>query len=689
MKTMKKFNNIIKVSFLSVLLSGALASCNDYLTVPPTGYLTEETFWEDKRDLEGVRYAAYKQLASQVEKMIVWGDLRSDAYKQNTVISSSQSNRDLYRNIIQADIDTTWSIYDWSGMYSVIGYCNKVIQHGDEVLEKDKQFTAAEWKQMKAEMVAIRALTYFYLVRAFKDVPYTTKVVNTDSEVEYFEQMPALTVMDELIKEVKGVENQARNRFINTQDTKGLITNGTINCLLADMYLWRASLTESGYEDVKTKKNDLEKKLAKRENDKTDISSKLEEEEQKAEPDEELIASYREQLAEIETEIDVLTSDIAALDESMTKQDPIPFYNSAIEYADKAICKLGDQFDEELKNTPMASRDGYLAWSNAPTFGRSTGLDFMYKNTIDEAHHGNVQMKAYNEIFNQQNSYESFFEIQFSSTDSRSNGSVNSFWGYSEAAHLVTTYSDDNRKDMRHWFSAWKNVDGVDNSQDWYCLKWMKAQPIFEENIGKDNVKITVKATSDTYNNWIVYRLSDALLIEAEAAACLGELEVNKEENEKLCKRILRMVNRRWYVDVENGGDIEYDLDKELKDPLKTYENSFYTDNWVTNVMKTRKIEFLGEGKRWFDLVRWAERNNEGAVKHETDPSKNEDPGMVEMFNRFMTDITGYETARNRCVNMWGLYCPIYYMEIKAYRAGHAQDKISQNPIWNKSKYDR
>lgn len=688
---MKKFNNIIKVSFLSVLLSGALASCNDYLTVPPTGYLTEETFWEDKRDLEGVRYAAYKQLASQVEKMIVWGDLRSDAYKQNTVISSSQSNRDLYRNIIQADIDTTWSIYDWSGMYSVIGYCNKVIQHGDEVLEKDKQFTTAEWKQMKAEMVAIRALTYFYLVRAFKDIPYTTKVVNTDSEVEYFEQMPALTVMDELIKEVKGVENQARNRFINTQDTKGLITNGTINCLLADMYLWRASLTESGYEDVKTKKNDLEKKLAKHESDKTDISGKLAEEEQKAEPDAELIASYREQLAEIETEIDVLTSDIAALDESMTKQDPIPFYNSAIEYADKAICKLGDQFDEELKNTPMASRDGYLAWSNAPTFGRSTGLDFMYKNTIDEAHHGNVQMKAYNEIFNQQNSYESFFEIQFSSTDSRSNGSVNSFWGYSEAAHLVTTFDDDNdkRKDMRHWFSAWQNVDGVENSQDWYCLKWMKAQPIFEENIGKDNVKITVKATSDTYNNWIVYRLSDALLIEAEAAACLGELEVNKEENEKLCKRILRMVNRRWYVDVENGGDIEYDLDKELKDPLKTYENSFYTDNWVTNVMKTRKIEFLGEGKRWFDLVRWAERNNEGAVKHETDPSKNEDPGMVEMFNRFMTDITGYETARNRCVNMWGLYCPIYYMEIKAYRAGHAQDKISQNPIWNKSKYDR
>ena len=296
---MKKFNNIIKVSSLAVLLSGAFASCNDFLTVYPQDKITEETFWEDKRDLEGVRYATYKQLASQVEKLIIWGDLRSDAYKQNTVISSSQGNRDLYRNIIQADIDTTWSIYDWSGIYSVIGYCNKVIQHGDEVLEKDKQFTASEWKQMKAEMVTMRALSYFYLVRAFKNVPYTTKVVNTDTEVEYFEQMPGLTVIDELIKDVRSVENQARNRFTSNQDTKGLITNGTINCLLADMYLWRASMTESGYEDVKNKKTKLEAKLPKFENDSIEKYNNLIAEEQ----DPQKIEYYNQRLDEIRADL--------------------------------------------------------------------------------------------------------------------------------------------------------------------------------------------------------------------------------------------------------------------------------------------------------------------------------------------------------------------------------------------------
>ena len=86
----------------------------------------------------------------------------------------------------------------------------------------------------------------------------------------------------------------------------------------------------------------------------------------------------------------------------------------------------------------------------------------------------------------------------------------------------------------------------------------------------------------------------------------------------------------------------------------------------------------IGEGKRWFDLVRYAERlsGNDDDIE-----------GMRTMYNTFMNRITGYETTRNRCENLWGLYCPIYYMECKAYRAGGSN--ITQNPVWNKSKYDR
>lgn len=608
---MKTYKNIFKATSLLAVMSLSLASCNDWLTVHPQTQIVEENFWEDKNDLEGVRYAAYKNMAGQVEKMIIWGDLRSDVYRLNTQQSSKQGNRDNFRNIIQANIDTTWSYYDWSGMYSTIGYCNKVIQHGEEVLEKDKQFTASEWRQMKAEMVTMRALSYFYLVRAFKSIPYTTKVVNSDTEVEYFPQLPVLDVMDSLITDVESVAGQARNRFVDKQETKGMITNAAIYALLSDMYLWRASLRQGR----------------------------------------------------------------SAADSTITQAMVIDDYQKCILNSELSISKLKEQFDEDMKGNIGASRENYMSWAGAPLFNGKS-IDFMYKNDVDEANRGNVNLNAYREIFNNGNSYESIFELQFSSSDSRKNNAVNSMWGSSEGTHLVTTFSSDNKTDMRYWFSGWKNIGGALTAADYYCLKWNNPSVAFRSGIGTEQVEIAMIGSTDEYNNWIVYRLSDVLLQNAEARACLVQLGVDAADNKTVCQQILRMINRRWWVDVVNGGEAANDVSTKKDYDIDATVNG--NDAYIKHVMDTRKIEFVGEGKRWFDLVRYAERLSD---------SDESEAGMRDMYDTFMNIITGYETARNRCENLWGLYSPIYYMECKAYRAGGSN--ITQNPVWNKSKYDR
>ena len=608
---MKTYKNIFKATSLLAVMSLAMTSCNDWLTVHPQTQIVEENFWEDKNDLEGVRYAAYKNMAGQVEKMIIWGDLRSDVYRLNTQQSSKQGNRDNFRNIIQANIDTTWSYYDWSGMYSTIGYCNKVIQHGEEVLEKDKQFTASEWRQMKAEMVTMRALSYFYLVRAFKSIPYTTKVVNSDTEVEYFPQLPVLDVMDSLITDVESVAGQARNRFVDKQETKGMITNAAIYALLSDMYLWRASMRQGR----------------------------------------------------------------SAADSTITQAMVIDDYQKCILNSELSISKLKEQFDEDMKGNIGASRENYMSWAGAPLFNGKS-IDFMYKNDVDEANRGNVNLNAYREIFNNGNSYESIFELQFSSSDSRKNEVVNSMWGSSEGTHLVTTFSSDNKTDMRYWFSGWKNIGGALTAADYYCLKWNNPLVVFRSGIGTEQVEIAMIGSTDEYNNWIVYRLSDVLLQNAEARACLVQLGVDAADNKTVCQQILRMINRRWWVDVVNGGEAANDVATKKDYDIDATVNG--NDAYIKHVMDTRKIEFVGEGKRWFDLVRYAERLSD---------SDESEAGMRDMYDTFMNIITGYETARNRCENLWGLYSPIYYMECKAYRAGGSN--ITQNPVWNKSKYDR
>ena len=607
-----KTNKIFKAATLLAVMSIGMTSCNDWLTIPPQDYIVEENFWEDKNDLEGVRYGVYQNMRGHVDKFIIWGDLRSDAYKLKTVAANSTARED-YRNIIQANIDTTWTYYDWSTIYNTIGYCNKVLSHGDQVLENDKQFTASEWRQMRAEMVTLRALNYFYLVRAFKSVPFTTKIVNSDTDVEYFPQLPALAVMDSLIQDVESVAGQARNRFVKKEETKGMITNAAIYALLSDMYLWRASLREG------------------RSINDTTITP------------------------------------------AMVAED----YQKCILNSELSVAKLQDQFDEERKSIGRGENmDDFITWSSAPQFA-GKNITFMYKNDIDEAQRGVVNLKAYEEIFGKGNSYESIFEIQFNKEDSKSNSYVNHFWGPYESSQLVTTFSDDKKDDARHWFSAWRNIDDeAIAASDFYCLKWMKAKPIFGTPLASLEVEIKVAVEEEPYNNWIVYRLSDVLLNNAEARACLVKLGVDKAENKKVCSQILRMINRRWWVDVVNGGDVSNDVSIAQKYDIDYTTNT--DESYLKHVMDTRKIEFVAEGKRWFDLVRYTER------KSAADDSED---AMRTMYNEFMNSITGYEMARNRCENLWGLYSPIYYMECKAYRAGGYN--INQNPVWNKSKYDR
>ncbi len=592
------------------MMSLTMASCNDWLTVHPQTQIVEENFWEDKTDLEGVRYATYKTMAGQVEKMIIWGDLRSDIYKLTSIRRGEQGNRDNFNNIRQSNIDTTMTYYDWSAMYSVIGYCNKVLQHGEEILEKDKQFTRAEWTQMKAEMVTMRALSYFYLVRAFKSVPYTTKVVNSDTDVEYFPQLPALDVMDSLINDVEQVAGRARNRFINKADTKGMITNTAIYALLSDMYLWRGSMLQGRANG---------------------------------------------------------SADTLAL--------AISDYKKCIENAELSIAKLKDQFDEETKGLTI-NRDNYLTWANAPLFAGKE-IDFMYKNDIREAGRGKVSLDAFNAIFRTMNSYESIFELQFSAADGRSNGFPQSIWGTGNSATLVCTMTSQDKTDMRYWINGWSEIEGNNTpASDSYVLKWCaEPSPLITEGIGTTNVKIAMTTKSENYRNWIIWRLSDMLLNNAEARACLVALNDNKAENTEICHKLLRMVNRRWHVDM-TASDKEVEIDLDIK---KDYDmGGESNEDLLQLVLDTRKLEFVAEGKRWFDLVRYAERLS---------TSDDDTEGMYQMYNTFMNSISGYETARNRCETLWGLYCPIYYMECKAYRAGG--HTINQNPVWNKTKYDR
>ncbi len=628
---MKKINkNIWKSACLLGVLAVTATSCNDWLTVYPQNRVVEENFWEDKNDLEGVRYGAYKQMSGTVSNLAVWGDLRSDTYNLDRE-RSNQGNRELYDEIMKGMPDSSMSVFDWGGVYKTINYCNKVLQHGEEILEKDKQFTPAEWIQMRAEMTALRALNYFYLIRSFKDVPYTTKVINSDKETMTLGLTNQLQVLDSIILDCEKVEGQARNRFTNTSDSKGLITNTAIYAMLADMYLWRASLHAGRG----------------------------------------------------------ITNDTVATDTGLVAHSVKEDYQLAADYADKSLAALANQTQEEQGS-------GYnVDIPETENFGLTNCN--MLENDFDGVYQSTTpKLEAYNEIFVDGNSVESIFELQFRQNE-QANGIVNSLYGNNSNTHLAVSEEavgkaygawggESSKYDSRMWYSA-QNLITTDGSNasntatNYYCIKHMDCIPEFDGSQTNRELKAMV-VKSNSYRNWIVYRMTDVMLIKAEALACIGGAA-----NEKVAKQICNAIHRRSYCNYNEAEAIS-------PDPSSgTIGNAYQLSNVEQMVMNERQIELLGEGKRWFDLVRYAERHSdskkEAADERESTDERfigNGQTGVVKMVETYLKNAYSnyYTTLKNRFKNRYGLYCPIYYMEVKA-----SDGKILQNPVWNKSKYDQ
>lgn len=585
------------------------ASCNDWLTLYPQDRVVEEAFWEDKNDLDGVRYAAYRQMSETLFRLITWGDLRADSYRITAVDgvpSDQKGNRTNFIKVLAALADSTMEFYDWGSVYTTINYCNKVLEHGDEVLARDAQFTSTEWKEIKAEMTALRALNYFYLIRSFKDIPYSTKVINSDEEVMSFGLTNGMAILDTIISDVRNVAGQGRNRFTSTADTKGMITNTAIYALLAEMYLWRSALREGRDKAALDWRGDCDSVI------------------------------YYGQLA-----LDALANqnELASAGGSMMNDNSIKDY-----FEDQNI---------KLQNATLISNEKVP--ENYNSFQNPT-------------------VPSFQAIFSSGNSRESIFELQYNASDSRKNGTVNTFWGngtdgLSNTSHLMVSsdalkkaYNKDEKHmelDTRTWYSAQTLIEGQNGEGSPNMFKWFSCD--FYNNSSK---KIRTHAVGSEYRNWIIYRQTDVMLMIAEALAVRGDAA-----DLKLCQAIVDAIHIRSMADQST----------------KAYHiTPMNSDNCLKMVMNERQIELIGEGKRWFDLVRYAERKGGGSNPDPREPEYMDgQDGVHAMIDEYLA--TTYPsmkaTLKNRLKNRYGLYSPIYYMEIKA-----NDYLIPQNPVWNREK---
>ena len=269
----------------------------------------------------------------------------------------------------------------------------------------------------------------------------------------------------------------------------------------------------------------------------------------------------------------------------------------------------------------------------------------------------NTSGNAYNEIFGEGNSFESLFELTFNETLNKDNKN-----GYVRTYYLNTSgntmssgrlapfdefYGDlpnkstdlFNVNDCR----AYESIYQVGTTQ-YYIAKYAANRVTIDNT--KSNWSPEYSWRSNDYAHWIVYRLTEVLLMKAEALIELGS------DNFESAFSLINAVSKRA-VNSFSPGSGEVLKFNDYKDSKEDMEQL---------VMDERHRELMFEGKRWYDLLRQARRTGSTRQLATTVTKKQ------------VTNVSGIQI---RLADPNALYLPYYRNELKV------NPYLKQNPAYN------
>ncbi|WP_409966148.1 SusD-like protein P38 [Mycovorax composti] len=225
-----RFTYIIVVQIFFLLIS-----CNKLLEVDKPDNLIHDEFWQNRDQVHTSLMGLYTSLHNSLNSFHVWGDIRSSFYEPGPGNAFTSS----YGQFMSHDIYTTNGLLSWSNVYRSVGWINTFIKNAPLALSKDPTFKEAELNQMLGEAHALRALNYFYLVRAFREVPLIKEPYESDTQQMNTAASSEEEVLNFIEEDLDYALKNAPETFDNVLYKYGRITKNAVRALWADVKLWR------------------------------------------------------------------------------------------------------------------------------------------------------------------------------------------------------------------------------------------------------------------------------------------------------------------------------------------------------------------------------------------------------------------------------------------------------------------
>jgi hypothetical protein len=222
------------LSFLSFL--SFLSSCTDWLGLAPEDGVVRDKFWKTKEEVNSAVMGCYASLMenSMMTSYFVWGEARADM-----VTPTARANSSLL-DLQKGEIVSSNTYTSWAAFYRTINQCNTVLELAPLALEKDMSFSETLLKQYEAEVICIRSLAYFYLIRTFRDVPYITEASIYDDQNFSVPKNLQAEIIDALIVSLREAEQYIPFSYSDLKSNKGRFNAWSLKALLADIYLWKS-----------------------------------------------------------------------------------------------------------------------------------------------------------------------------------------------------------------------------------------------------------------------------------------------------------------------------------------------------------------------------------------------------------------------------------------------------------------
>ena len=509
-------------------MAGTLASCSDFLEIKSQNEIILEDFWKDEADVEAIIAGCYTAMQSDaaVRRMIVWGEARTDNVQTGTGLAANDFN---LGEVLNENIKATNGYTSWDVFYTVINRCNTVIKYAPQVAETDPGYTQSELKAHIAEVSALRDLCYFYLMRTFRNVPYSNEAYINDDQEMALPPTDFYELLDILIADLESIQNNVVGYYSESKTgyQTGRITKAAVWSMLCEMYLW--------------------------------------------------------------------------------KQD----YANCIKYADLVIDHMIERTDKQKTSAGVAGADV------ARFKGSVTGIDYPL---ISDFSSSSLFGYAYRNIFTTGMSQETIFELIYDKDKPGDgmlpNSATGALYGRQFISPSTAVVNDITSTSERKIFTnesqyldsrLYENVSATGEIAK-FVYKYITIDATSATNVAtlySDAYRYERKNNVDHYYssaNWIIYRLTDIMLLKAEALCQMITDDDSEEDNNIKAKafELVEVVYKRS-ICKNTLGENDATLLKQAN-----YNTKLAMENLV---LAERQRELMFEGKRWYDLVRRSMRD--------------------------------------------------------------------------------